>query len=76
MEHALTVSSVDAIGAMQIMRYTGTYLSNDVVHRSLNLYDAHDNVTAGVALLSVLTHEASSTPAGGRGLLPGLAIGA
>jgi LysM repeat protein len=67
------VSGVDAIGAMQIMRYTGTYVSNDVVHRNLNLYDAQDNVTAGVALLSVLTHEASSTRQAIAGYYQGLA---
>jgi LysM repeat protein len=66
------VSGVDAIGAMQIMRYTGTYLSNDVVHRGLNLYDAHDNVTAGVALLSVLTHEARSSRQAVAGYYQGL----
>ena len=66
------VSPVDAIGAMQIMRYTGTYLSNDVVHRSLNLFDAQDNVTAGVALLSVLTNEASSTRQAVAGYYQGL----
>lgn len=61
------VSGVDAIGAMQIMPYTGTYLSDYVVHRHLDLYDAQDNVTAGVALLSVLmgeTHDAARTAAG------------
>jgi len=66
------VSPVDAIGAMQVMRYTGSYLATDVVHRPLNLYNAHDNITAGVALLSVLTHEASSTPQAIAGYYQGL----
>jgi N-acetylmuramoyl-L-alanine amidase len=66
------VSGVDAIGAMQIMRYTGTYLSDDVVHRNLDLYDAQDNITAGVALLSVLTHEAHSTRQAIAGYYQGL----
>jgi LysM repeat protein len=66
------VSPVDAIGAMQIMRYTGTYVSDDVVHRSLDLFDAQDNVTAGVALLSVLTHEARSTRQAVAGYYQGL----
>jgi LysM repeat protein len=66
------VSGVDAIGAMQVMRYTGTYLSDDVVHRNLDLFDAQDNVTAGVALLSVLTHEASSTRQAVAGYYQGL----
>jgi LysM repeat protein len=66
------VSPVDAIGAMQIMRYTGTYISDDVVHRNLDLYSAQDNITAGVALLSVLTHEASSTRQAVAGYYQGL----
>jgi LysM repeat protein len=66
------VSPVDAIGAMQIMPYTGEFLAGQVVHRSLDLYDAHDNVTAGVALLSVLTHEASSTRQAVAGYYQGL----
>lgn len=66
------VSGVDAIGAMQVMRYTGSYLGTDVVHRSLNLFKAKDNVTAGVALLSVLTNEASSTRQAVAGYYQGL----
>lgn len=66
------VSDVDAIGAMQVMRYTGTYLADDVVHRSLDLFKAQDNVTAGVALLSVLTNEASSTRQAVAGYYQGL----
>jgi LysM repeat protein len=66
------VSPVDAIGAMQIMRYTGTYVSEDVAHRNLDLYDAQDNITAGVALLAVLTHEASSTRQAVAGYYQGL----
>jgi N-acetylmuramoyl-L-alanine amidase len=76
------VSGVDAVGAMQIMPYTGTYLSNDVLHRQLDLDDAQDNITAGVALLSLLqgeTHNERRTAAGyyqglqsvrDRGMLP------
>lgn len=66
------VSPVDAIGAMQIMRYTGTYLSDDVVHRHLDLFDAQDNITAGVALLSVLTHETRSPRRAVAGYYQGL----
>jgi len=66
------VSPVDAIGAMQVMRYTGSYLAANVVHRPLDLFNAKDNVTAGVALLSVLTHEASSTSQAIAGYYQGL----
>ena len=48
------VSSVGAVGAMQIMPATGRWLSDSVVHRKLDIRRASDNVTAGCALLSVL----------------------
>jgi LysM repeat protein len=51
------VSSVGAIGAMQVMPGTGRFVADYLVHRALNLYDARDNVTAGVALLAVLLRE-------------------
>lgn len=52
------VSPADAIGAMQVLPSTGRYVSSYVVHRRLDLFDARDNVTAGVALLSGLVHAA------------------
>jgi LysM repeat protein len=51
------VSSTGAVGAMQVEPYTGAFVSKYLVHRKLNLYDARDNATAGVALLSVLLRE-------------------
>jgi N-acetylmuramoyl-L-alanine amidase len=66
------VSPVDALGVMQVMPYTGAYLSDQVVHRHLDLYDTQDNITAGIALLSVLTHEASSTSQAIAGYYQGL----
>jgi len=42
---------------MQVEPYTGAYLSTYGVHRHLNLYNANDNATAGVALLAVLLRE-------------------
>jgi N-acetylmuramoyl-L-alanine amidase len=51
------ISATDAVGAMQIEPYTGAYLSAYVVHRHLDLYDARDNATAGVALLAILLRE-------------------
>jgi LysM repeat protein len=51
------ISATGAVGAMQVEPYTGRYLASYVVQRGLNLYDAHDNATAGVALLAVLLRE-------------------
>lgn len=51
------ISKVGAIGAMQVMPTTGQWVAQNVVRRPLNLYRARDNVTAGVALLSVLLRE-------------------
>lgn len=51
------ISSVGAVGAMQVMPATGRWVSAYVVRRPLNIYRAQDNVTAGVALLAVLLRE-------------------
>jgi LysM repeat protein len=51
------ISSVGAIGAMQVMPPTGRWVSTYVVRRPLHLYRARDNVTAGVAMLAVLLRE-------------------
>ena len=51
------ISSTGAVGAMQVEPYTGNFVSTYLVHRRLNLYNARDNATAGVALLSVLLRE-------------------
>lgn len=66
------VSNVGAVGAMQIMPSTNQFLSTDVLHRQLDSYDAQDNITAGVALLSLLTHEAASTRVAVAGYYQGL----
>jgi LysM repeat protein len=66
------VSPVGAIGAMQVMPYTGAWLSSAIVHRKLDLYRATDNITAGVALLSVLTNAAKSTEQAVAGYYQGL----
>lgn len=52
------VSTADAVGAMQVLPGTGRYVSRYVVGRRLDLFDARDNVTAGVALLHSLVREA------------------
>jgi LysM repeat protein len=51
------ISATGAVGAMQVEPYTGDFVSSYVVHRHLDLYDAGDNATAGVALLAVLLRE-------------------
>lgn len=48
------VSPADAIGTMQVLPSTGRWVSTYVVGRRLDLLDAHDNITAGVALLRSL----------------------
>ena len=53
------VSAAGAIGAMQVMPYTGRFIADNVVHRPLDLLNARDNITAGVALLAVLLREAN-----------------
>jgi hypothetical protein len=53
------VSPVNAIGAMQVMPQSGEWASM-MVGRKLNLLEAHDNVTAGVAILRYLTSNAKN----------------
>ncbi len=45
------VSPTGAVGLMQIEPYTGEWVSEFLVHRSLDIHVAQDNVTAGAALL-------------------------
>jgi LysM repeat protein len=66
------VSPVGAVGAMQIMPYTAAYLAADVVHAPLDIFRARDNITAGVALLSVLMHETNSPRLAAAGYYQGL----
>lgn len=51
------VSSAGALGAMQVMPSTGRWMSL-LVGRKLHLRDLHDNITAGVALISTLRDQA------------------
>ena len=53
------VSPANAVGVMQVIPSTGEWMSS-VVGRELDLLDPHDNVTAGVALLSYLTRNADN----------------
>ncbi len=54
------VSSVDAIGVMQVLPSTAKVLSRQY-GRSLNLLKAQDNITAGVLLLRQLQRSTGST---------------
>ena len=47
-------SSVGAVGAMQVMPQSGEW-AGSLIGRTLNLRDAHDNVTAGVVIIRQLT---------------------
>jgi LysM repeat protein len=64
-------SSTGAIGIMQVMPGTGRWIADDVLHRPLDLRNAHDNVTAGVYLLHLLT-EAAPTRTAVAGYYQGL----
>jgi LysM repeat protein len=48
------VSSANAVGVMQVVPSSGRWAST-LVGRQLNLLDTHDNVVAGVAILSALS---------------------
>jgi soluble lytic murein transglycosylase-like protein len=50
------VSPANAIGAMQVVPSSGRWASR-LVGRPLDLFDARDNVVAGVAILAVLTRD-------------------
>ena len=55
------VSSANAVGVMQVVPSSGRWAST-LVGRDLNLLDTHDNVVAGVAILSALgAHEPEET---------------
>ncbi|HEX2194680.1 MAG TPA: lytic transglycosylase domain-containing protein, partial [Candidatus Limnocylindria bacterium] len=45
------VSSAGAIGVMQMLPATGEWVGSTMLGRRVNLWDAADNVTAGVRLL-------------------------
>lgn len=66
------VSPVNAIGAMQVLPQSGDWASG-MVGRRLDLLDAQDNVTAGVAILRYLTSNATSLDQAIGGYYQGLA---
>ena len=67
------ISSAGAIGAMQVLPGTATWMSTYVGYE-LNPYGLYDNVTAGVVLLKFLQRP-DQRPQGGRVVLPGAGIG-
>ena len=54
-----SVSSVNAVGVMQVMPQSGVWASA-LAGRELNLLDTRDNITAGVVILRYLTSNASN----------------
>ena len=65
------VSVANAVGAMQVIPSTTEWISG-VVGRRLDPLSASDNVTAGVVLLRILTHSASSERQAVAGYYQGL----
>jgi soluble lytic murein transglycosylase-like protein len=67
-----TVSAANAVGVMQVVPSTGKWASGVVGH-PLDLLDAKDNITAGVALLAALTKSADTEAQAVAGYYQGLA---
>jgi LysM repeat protein len=65
------VSSVDAIGVMQVLPSTGRGISQSI-GRELDLLDVRDNITAGVVLLKQLVRQTGSTDKALAGYYQGL----
>ncbi len=53
-------SSAGAIGVMQLMPGTATWIGQALLGRSINPYDAADNIDAGVAYLAYLQRQTGS----------------
>ena len=66
------VSSVGAIGAMQVMPRTGEWVARYLVGRPLNLRKAEDNVIAGVRYFAMLLRLAKRTDLALAGYYQGL----
>jgi soluble lytic murein transglycosylase-like protein len=67
------VSSVGAVGTMQVMPQTGAWVARHIVGRPLDLADPEDNVVAGVRFLKLLLSMTKKTPAALAGYYQGLA---
>ena len=66
------VSSVGALGVMQVMPTTGDWVSEHLAKRPLDLYDVEDNVEAGVRYLAQLLKVAKSPDQALAGYYQGL----
>jgi soluble lytic murein transglycosylase-like protein len=66
------VSSVGALGVMQVMPTTGDWVSRYLAKRPLDLYDVEDNVEAGVRYLAQLIKVAKTTDRALAGYYQGL----
>ena len=66
------VSSVGAVGIMQVMPSTGDWVSRYLARRPLDLHDPADNVEAGVRYLAQLLRVAGSTDRALAGYYQGL----
>ncbi|HEV2890119.1 MAG TPA: LysM peptidoglycan-binding domain-containing protein [Frankiaceae bacterium] len=67
------VSSVGAIGVMQVMPGTGEWVSRYIANRPLNLRDVEDNVEAGVRYFALLRRVAGRDDLALAGYYQGLA---
>jgi soluble lytic murein transglycosylase-like protein len=57
------VSRTDAVGVMQLMPGTATWVADYVLHAPVDRYDAASNVRAGIAYLHVLLRQTSQANA-------------
>lgn len=71
--NARAVSGSNAIGVMQVLPSTVSWISASVLHRPLDPLNASDNIAAGVAYLKILITSASSTDQAIAGYYQGLA---
>jgi soluble lytic murein transglycosylase-like protein len=71
--NARAVSGSNAIGVMQVLPSTVSWISASVLHRPLDPLNASDNIAAGVAYLKILVTSASSTDQAIAGYYQGLA---
>jgi soluble lytic murein transglycosylase-like protein len=71
--NARAVSGSNAVGVMQVLPSTVSWIATSVLHRPLDPLKAADNIAAGVAYLKILVVSASSTDQAIAGYYQGLA---